>query len=151
MAQQPPSIYAQLPAGSSMVGDRYHLLRPEISQLPPNCDGLARGRRVARIAVIGAGISGMAAAYFLSRKHEVSLFEREDRLGGHTHTHQIETSRGMRPVDTGFMVYNQRTYPNLVRLFHELKIETFNSDMSFAVSCHQTGFEYSSRGVAGFF
>jgi predicted NAD/FAD-binding protein len=106
---------------------------------------------VARIAVIGAGISGMAAAYFLSRKHEVSLFEKEDRLGGHTHTHQIETSRGKRPVDTGFIVYNERTYPNLVRLFHELKIKTFNSDMSFGVSCHQTGFEYSSRGFAGFF
>jgi uncharacterized protein len=106
---------------------------------------------MARIAVIGSGISGMAAAYFLSRKHEVSLFEKEERLGGHTHTHQIETSRGMRPVDTGFIVYNERTYPNLVRLFRELKIETFNSDMSFGVSCHQTGFEYSSRGLAGFF
>jgi predicted NAD/FAD-binding protein len=106
---------------------------------------------VARIAVIGAGISGMAAAYFLSRKHEVSLFEKEDRLGGHTHTHPIETSRGILPIDTGFIVYNERTYPNLVRLFRELKIETFNSDMSFGVSCHRTGFEYSSRGLAGFF
>ncbi len=106
---------------------------------------------MARIAVIGSGISGMAAAYFLSRKHEVSLFEKEDRLGGHTHTHQVETSRGTRPVDTGFIVYNERTYANLVRLFRELKIETFNSDMSFGVSCHQTGFEYSSRGLAGFF
>src|ERR1041385_1675734 len=106
---------------------------------------------MARIAVIGSGISGMAAAYFLSRKHEVSLFEKEDRLGGHRHTHQVETSRGKRPVDTGFIVYNERTYPNLVRLFRELKIETFNSDMSFGVSCQQTGFEYSSRGLDGFF
>ena len=106
---------------------------------------------MARIAIIGSGISGMAAAYFLSRKHEVSLFEREDRLGGHTHTHQVTTSRGIRPVDTGFIVYNERTYPNLVRLFRELGVETFNSDMSFGVSCHQTGFEYSSRGFAGFF
>jgi uncharacterized protein len=106
---------------------------------------------VARIAVIGAGISGMAAAYFLSRKHEVSLFEKDDRLGGHTHTHTIETSRGTRPVDTGFIVYNERTYPNLVRLFRELRVEAFNSDMSFGVTCHRTGFEYSSRGLAGFF
>ena len=106
---------------------------------------------MARIAVIGAGISGMAAAYFLSRKHEVSLFEKEDRLGGHTHTHQVETSAGTRPVDTGFIVYNERTYPNLVRLFRELGMETFNSDMSFGVSCHQTGFQYSSRGLGGFF
>ena len=93
----------------------------------------------------------MAAAYFLSRKHEVSLFEKENRLGGHTHTHQMETSRGTRPIDTGFIVHNERTYPNLVRLFRELGVETFNSDMSFGVSCRRTGFEYSSRGLAGFF
>ena len=106
---------------------------------------------MARIAVIGAGISGMAAAYFLSRKHEVSLFEREGRLGGHTHTHQIQTSRGLRAIDTGFIVHNERTYPNLMRLFRELKLETFNSDMSFGVSFQRTGFEYSSRGLTGFF
>jgi len=77
---------------------------------------------MARIAVIGAGISGMAAAYFLSRKHEVSLFEKEDRLGGHTHTHQLQTSVGTRAIDTGFIVYNERTYPNLTRLFRELGV-----------------------------
>jgi len=106
---------------------------------------------MARIAVIGAGISGMAAAYFLSRKHEVSLFEKEGRLGGHTHTHQLQTSVGPRAIDTGFVVYNERTYPNLTRLFRELGVETIDSDMSFGVSCRQTGFEYSSRGIAGFF
>ena len=106
---------------------------------------------MARIAVIGAGISGMAAAYFLSRKNEVSLFEREDRLGGHTHTHQMQTSVGTRAIDTGFIVYNEKTYPNLTRLFRELRLETINSDMSFGVSCRKTGFEYSSRGLAGFF
>ncbi len=93
----------------------------------------------------------MAAAYFLSRRHDVSLFEKEDRLGGHTHTHQMETSAGVRAIDTGFIVYNERTYPNLVRLFRELGLETLNSDMSFGVSCQRTGFEYSSRGLAGFF
>jgi uncharacterized protein len=106
---------------------------------------------MARIAVVGAGISGMAAAYFLSRKNEVSLFEKEDRLGGHTHTHRVETSAGTRAIDTGFIVYNEKTYPNLTRLFRELRLETINSDMSFGVSCRQTGFEYSSRGLAGFF
>src|SRR5438045_2791660 len=106
---------------------------------------------MARIAVIGAGISGMAAAYFLSRKNEVSLFEKEDRLGGHTHTHRMETSVGPRGNDTGFIVFNETTYPNLTRLLRELHIETNNSDMSFGVSCRQTGFEYSSRGLAGFF
>jgi predicted NAD/FAD-binding protein len=106
---------------------------------------------MSRIAVIGAGISGLAAAYLLSRKHEVSLFEREPRLGGHTHTHQIDTSIGVRPIDTGFIVYNDRTYPNLVKLFAELGIEREKSDMSFGVSCQATGIEYSSRGLRGFF
>jgi predicted NAD/FAD-binding protein len=106
---------------------------------------------MSRVAVIGAGISGMAAAYLLSRKHTVWLFEREARLGGHTHTHDIETSRGTQPIDTGFIVHNDRTYPNLVRLFGELGVARQKSDMSFGVSCQATGMEYSSRGVKGFF
>jgi predicted NAD/FAD-binding protein len=106
---------------------------------------------MSRIAIIGAGISGMAAGYLLSRKHEVSLFEREPRLGGHTHTHQIETTADVKPIDTGFIVHNDRTYPNLVRLFGELGVERQTSDMSFGVSCQQTGFEYSSRGLRGLF
>jgi predicted NAD/FAD-binding protein len=106
---------------------------------------------MSRVAVIGAGISGMAAAYLLSHKHEVWLFEKEPRLGGHTHTHAIETSRGVLPIDTGFIVHNDRTYPNLVRLFQQLGLARQSSDMSFGVSCRQTGFEYSSRGLSGFF
>ncbi len=93
----------------------------------------------------------MAAAYLLSRKHEVWLYERETRLGGHTHTHDIQSTRGPRAIDTGFIVHNDRTYPNFVRLLAELKVERQNSDMSFAVSDTQSGMEYSSRGVAGFF
>ena len=104
-----------------------------------------------RIAVIGSGISGLAAGYYLSRMHEVSLFEKEGRLGGHTNTVTVESSRGPLPIDTGFIVHNDRTYPNLVRLFAELGVETQPSDMSFAVSCPSTGFEYSSRGLNGFF
>jgi predicted NAD/FAD-binding protein len=106
---------------------------------------------VSRIAVIGAGISGMAAAYLLTSEHEVHLLERESRLGGHTHTHQIETSRGVLPIDTGFIVHNGRTYPNLVKLFRKLGVERQKSDMSFGVSCRKTGFEYSSRGIRGLF
>lgn len=104
-----------------------------------------------RIAVIGSGISGMAAAYYLSRKHEVLLFEKDSRIGGHTHTVMVESSRGPLAVDTGFIVHNDRTYPNLVKLFAELGVETQPSDMSFGVSCRRTGFEYSSRGLNGFF
>lgn len=103
------------------------------------------------IAVIGSGISGLAAAYYLSRKHEVSLFEREERIGGHTHTVTVESSRGPLRVDTGFIVHNDRTYPNLIRLLEELRVPRVNSDMSFAVSCRRTGYEYSSRGLRGYF
>jgi predicted NAD/FAD-binding protein len=106
---------------------------------------------VSRIAVIGSGISGIAAAYYLSRKHQVFLFEGEDRLGGHTHTVGVESSRGPLQVDTGFIVHNDRTYPNLIRLLGELGIPRVNSDMSFAVSCRKTGYEYSSRGLGGYF
>ena len=106
---------------------------------------------MSRIAVIGSGIAGMAAAYLLSRKHLVHLLERDDRIGGHTHTHMIETSRGLLPIDTGFIVHNDRTYPNLVKLFKDLGIERKKSDMSFGVSCQKTGFEYSSRGLGGLF
>src|SRR6187397_2084755 len=103
------------------------------------------------IAVIGAGISGLAAAYFLSRRHRVHVFEKEPRLGGHTNTVVIDTPTGGVPLDTGFLVHNDRTYPNLVRLFGELGVATRDSDMSSAVSCRRSGLEYSSRGANGFF
>jgi predicted NAD/FAD-binding protein len=103
------------------------------------------------VAVIGAGISGLAAAYLLSRRYLVHLIERETRLGGHTHTVDLNTADGPLRLDTGFLVHNDRTYPNLVRLFRELGVATRDSDMSFSVSCRRTGLEYSSRGAAGFF
>src|SRR5512147_540632 len=119
---------------------------------------LTRGRpywyslwRMKTIAVIGAGISGLAAASFLSRRHRVDLFEQERRLGGHTNTVLIDGPDGTVPLDTGFLVHHDRTYPNLVRLFGELGVATQDSDMSFAVSCRRSGLEYSSRGANGFF
>ena len=106
---------------------------------------------MSRVAVVGSGIAGMATAYLLSQKHLVHLLERDERIGGHTHTHTVETCRGPLPIDTGFIVHNDRTYPNLVKLLKELGIERKKSDMSFGVSCQKTGFEYSSRGMGGFF
>ena len=104
-----------------------------------------------RIAVVGSGIAGLSAAWLLSRRHEVHLFERDTRLGGHTHTVLAESSSGPVALDTGFLVHNDRTYPRLVRLFREIGIDTIDSDMCFAVACAGTGLEYSSRGARGFF
>lgn len=104
-----------------------------------------------KVAVIGSGIAGLSAAYFLSRRHEVHVFEKDRRIGGHTHTVTVESSAGPLAVDTGFIVHNDRTYPNLVRLLRELGVETQPSDMSFGVSMRDGLFEYSSRGPGGYF
>jgi uncharacterized protein len=93
----------------------------------------------------------MAAAHYLGARHEVWLFEREERLGGHTHTVRVETPCGPLGIDTGFIVFNERNYPNLIALFGELGVESQPSDMSFSVSDPRSGFEYSSRGLNGFF
>ncbi|MDN0082839.1 FAD-dependent oxidoreductase [Crenobacter sp. SG2305] len=87
-----------------------------------------------RIAVIGAGIAGLASAYFLSRRHEVTLYEANRYLGGHTNTVDVTLDGQTHPVDTGFLVFNDRTYPNLIALFAELGVDAYPSDMSFAVS-----------------
>jgi predicted NAD/FAD-binding protein len=106
---------------------------------------------VKRVAVIGSGISGLSAAYYLSRPHEVHVFEKDGRLGGHTNTVLAESAQGPVAVDTGFIVHNTRTYPNFCRLLQELQVETQPSDMSFAVAEPGGAFEYSSRGLGGFF
>ena len=87
-----------------------------------------------RIAIIGSGISGLASAYFLNRQHDVVLFEAGDYLGGHTNTVDVTLEGRSHGVDTGFLVYNERTYPNLVALFDELGVNSIASDMSFGVS-----------------
>jgi uncharacterized protein len=104
-----------------------------------------------RIAVIGGGISGLTAAYILSRTAEVTVFEAAGRLGGHADTHLVEEpGRGQIAIDTGFIVYNERTYPLLTRLFGELGVETQASEMSMSVSCSGCGVHYAGkRGPAG--
>ncbi|RUS60128.1 FAD-dependent oxidoreductase [Pseudorhodobacter sp. E13] len=101
-----------------------------------------------RIAVIGGGISGMAAAHLLSRDHQVVLFEAEKRLGGHART-VLAGKRGDQPVDTGFIVFNHVNYPNLVGLFEKLGVPTAKSDMSFGASIGGGRFEYGFRDWAG--
>jgi predicted NAD/FAD-binding protein len=102
-----------------------------------------------RIAVIGGGISGLSAAWLLARRHSVTLFEAEPRLGGHSNTIEAACGAGSVPVDTGFIVYNTASYPNLIALFDHLKVPTAASSMSFAVSLAHGAYEYSGSGVAG--
>lgn len=104
-----------------------------------------------RIAVIGAGVSGLTAAWTLAARHDVVLFEREPRLGGHAHTHEVAVGGAVVPVDTGFMVFNERTYPQFVGLLKALGVESRPSDMSFSVRCDRCDIEYSSVGLRGLF
>jgi predicted NAD/FAD-binding protein len=104
-----------------------------------------------KIAVIGTGISGMSAAWLLSKRHEVTVYERAERLGGHTNTVIVETHSGAVPVDTGFIVYNELNYPNLTALFRHLDVATRASEMSFSVSLGAGDFEYGGTNLASLF
>jgi predicted NAD/FAD-binding protein len=104
-----------------------------------------------RIAVVGSGIAGLSAAWLLSRRHQVTLFEAEDRLGGHTHTVDVTLDGQRFPVDTGFLVFNHRTYPELTRLFDVLGVETVASDMSFSVRLDQRDLEWAGTDLGTVF
>ncbi|MEA2198224.1 MAG: uncharacterized protein QOJ25_2275 [Solirubrobacteraceae bacterium] len=103
-----------------------------------------------RIAIVGAGISGLVAAHLLHREHDVSIFEASDWVGGHTHTVSVDAGGGAYDVDTGFIVMNDRNYPNFERLLGKLEVPTQASNMSFSVSDGRD-FEYSSTSLAGLF
>jgi predicted NAD/FAD-binding protein len=104
-----------------------------------------------KIAVVGAGISGMAAAWLLSKAHDVTVYEAEPRLGGHSHTIEAPTLAGPLAVDTGFIVYNEVSYPNLVALFDHLGVATRPSNMGFAVSLDDGRVEYGGDSLATLF
>src|SRR3954454_6746998 len=113
----------------------------------------ARAASRPSVAVIGAGVYGLTAAYLLSRTHDVTLFEADHRLGGHAHTHDVTDSAGRRhAVDSGFIVHNDTTYPWLTKLFGELGVEVRQTEMSMSVRCEGCGLEYAGgRGLRGLF
>jgi predicted NAD/FAD-binding protein len=102
---------------------------------------------------VGSGVAGLTAAHVLARSHRVDLYEADERLGGHAHTHDLTSSDGrLHRVESGFIVHNRRTYPNLLRLFAELGVATQESEMSMSVRCEGCGLEYAgARGPAGLF
>jgi len=104
-----------------------------------------------RIAIIGSGISGNLAARLLASRHDVHVFEANNYIGGHTNTVDVEAFGNRFSVDTGFMVFNERTYPNFCRMLQTLGVPSQNSDMSFSVHCDRSGLEYQGSSLNGLF
>lgn len=116
----------------------------ETETVPRAAEGL-------NIAIVGTGIAGMSAAWLLSKSHHVTIYEKSHRIGGHSNTVTIPSRDGPLDVDMGFIVYNERNYPNLTALFNHLGVPTKVSDMSFSVSLDSGDFEYSGTGLGGLF
>ena len=104
-----------------------------------------------KIAVIGSGISGLSSAYYLSKHHKVDLYEQNDHFGGHSYTYDINEEDKIVPVDLGFIVFNELTYPNLINFFNELNVPFEKSNMSFSVSIKNTNVEYGGSGFNAIF
>ena len=103
------------------------------------------------IAVVGSGISGLATAWLLRDRYKVTLFESGDRPGGHTNTIDVDVDGQRFPVDTGFLVFNERTYPNLIALFERIGVASVTSDMSFSVSMEAPRLEWAGTSIASLF
>ena len=104
-----------------------------------------------KLAVIGSGISGLSAAYHFSKNHKVDLFEQDDHFGGHSLTYDIKEKDKVVPVDLGFIVFNEQTYPNLISFFRELDVPFEKSNMSFSVSVKGSNVEYGGSGLNAIF
>ncbi|MDX1518969.1 MAG: FAD-dependent oxidoreductase [Gammaproteobacteria bacterium] len=104
-----------------------------------------------KIAIVGAGISGLTCAWLLNEKHEITLFEANNYIGGHTNTVKVPDNGRPVPVDTGFIVFNEQNYPNLCRLFDRLGVPYQDSDMSFSVHCEESGLVYNGTSIPSLF
>jgi uncharacterized protein len=105
------------------------------------------GEGSVKVAVIGAGIGGISTAWLLSQSHDVDVYEADSQLGGHTRTIDVDCGAEPFPVDTGFQVFNRRTYPNLIRFFERLGIDAADADMSFSVQVRDAGIEWSGTNL----
>lgn len=104
-----------------------------------------------KIAIIGSGISGLTSAYLLSRRHDIALFEAGERIGGHTHTVNVTVEDEQYAVDTGFIVFNDWTYPNFIRLLGQIGVSFKPTEMSFSVCDQNEGFEYNGNSLNSLF
>ncbi|NIW23816.1 MAG: FAD-dependent oxidoreductase, partial [Gammaproteobacteria bacterium] len=104
-----------------------------------------------RVAIVGAGISGLVTAYLLHERHEITVFEAAEYVGGHTNTIDVDEGGRSVAVDTGFIVFNEHNYPNFCRLLDRLGVESQPSDMSFSVREERSGFEYAGGSLRGLF
>jgi len=119
--------------------------------LPRSTNRAPSQTSIVKVAIVGAGISGLVAAHLLSRAHDVTVFEANDYAGGHSNTVRVDTEHETHWVDTGFIVFNDRNYPNFERLLKRLGVVWQPSDMSFAVTDEAGDFEYSSTSINGLF